>query len=47
MIFNQLYHVHGRFKCFISLYSVGDFKAYIAAFAKELDVYPVETEPCD
>ena len=42
--FNQLYRA---FKCFISLHSVGDFKAFIGAFAKELDVHPVVTEPCN
>jgi hypothetical protein len=46
-VLNQLYRVHGRFKSFISLHSVGDFKALIAAYAKELDVHPVETKPCD
>jgi hypothetical protein len=34
--FNLLYCVHRHCKCFISLHSVGDFKAFIAAFAKNL-----------
>jgi hypothetical protein len=38
---------HGYFKSFISLNSVGDLKDFNAFFAKELDIHPVETEPCD